>query len=78
MVVVTLIYRYAVVLLLLDRHSGSLSSLSLGMLLRMAEALVRLLLTVWAPRGLLGMPVMLLVREQMRSLNHVDGGYLYL
>jgi hypothetical protein len=37
-----------------------------------------LLLAVWAPRGLLGMPIMLLVGEQMRSLNHVDGGYFYL
>ena len=78
MATVILIYRDAIVLLLLDRYCRRLGSLSLGMLLRMAEALVRLLLTVWAPRGLLGMPIMLLVGEQMRSLNHVDGQYFYL
>ena len=61
MAVVILIYRYTIVLLLLNSYRGSLRRLSLGMLLRMTEALVGLLLAVSAPRGLLVMSIMLLV-----------------
>ena len=72
--IVGLIDGYTTVVLLLSSCRSNSSSLSLGMLLGMVEILMCLLLIVVRPRRMLVLPVVLLVGEEMGSLQHPVGG----
>ena len=65
---IVLVHRNSVVVLLLGRSSSDSRCLSLSMLL----CIVRMLVVVVRRPGLFALPVMLLVREEVWSLQHVD------